>query len=154
MTKRMSFQLLEHKLPHCPMKSKETSYARGLMSGGRQTVASLLRHFPVVKMDSFLSKDLVGLMPFSGDEHDIILASTLYCFIDRFCTIRNNRDRPGAGKPGKDLLDDFKWIFLPGIVACHNHFIRKRLCSRCHFRTLAGVAVAAAPKDRNDLAFL
>jgi len=55
------------------------------------------------------------------------------------------------GASGQDRTADRRWIFAARIVVGDNHGVGKFLDDRAHLRPFAGIAIAAATEDSNQL---
>src|SRR5215831_1001794 len=112
-------------------KSREASVfqmAKCQMSDGLFPVAHsrqrLLRHFFIVEVKNLAPDNLVVLVPFAGNQHQIISPRLLDGVMDRFPAIRNLFVRlAGPGNALFGVTQNLIWIFCPGIIGSQDDHV-------------------------------
>src|SRR5687767_7235337 len=94
---------------------------------------------------------LIGFVSLACEQNDIAILGDIDRALYRRKPVRNSLMVRSA-HPRFDVVDDRVGVLGAGIVARHNGEISSQLCDLSHERTLAFVAIAAAPENHNQLA--
>src|SRR5512146_1489268 len=106
----------------------------------------------VVERENALPGGLCALVTFAGDEHDIAGLRLGERLRDRFATVRlENVRRAWTLQARESIIHDRERIFTPWIIRGEHGKITAIAGGFAHHGTLRAVAVAAEPKDGNNL---
>src|SRR5262245_25689654 len=85
-------------------------------------------HFAIVKGDGLGTENLVSLMPFAGDENEVIGRSQRQGELNRRAAVHFTKIlRPGLENSLFDIIDDLIGIFGPRIVrGCNRNIAQAR----------------------------
>src|SRR5690606_26081227 len=108
------------------------------------------RLFYVTEGQGLRGKDLIILMTFTGNQHDVTALRLLHGKIDCLRTFCNNKAAVGVVHAAQNVSRDGRWIFSAGIIVSHDDVIAQALGDTPHQRSLGFIAITAAAKDCPD----
>src|SRR5437763_16352090 len=105
---------------------------------------SELGFFAVVEMDDPVTDDLIALVPFAGDDDDVVVRSLADAAGDGFATVGQARVIARAAHAALDVVEDRFGLLAPWVVAGQDDAVRQARGDGAHLRALVLVAIAAA----------
>ena len=123
-------------------------------SGDTPPAESGARLFPIVEVNAAVGEQLVGLVPFARDDHEIVVTRQLDCRLDGAATIDLHeqaliRARYGT-RAGDDVGSDCLRRLGTRVVRGHDDLVAQLHRDPTHDRSLTTIAIAAAAEHRDD----